>query len=69
MGYNAVTSTMGEGSFPRLFLNLFKGKKVIICYDCDEAGRKSSKTVAFLLKEAGANVLLMDLGLRRNQRG
>ena len=63
MGYNAVTSTMGEGSFPRLFLNLFKGKKVIICYDCDEAGRKSSKTVAFLLKEAGANVFLMDLGL------
>jgi DNA-binding MarR family transcriptional regulator len=62
-GYNAVESTMGEGSFPKIFINLFKGKKVIICYDCDEAGRSAARRTAFKLKEAGADVHIMDLGL------
>lgn len=63
-GYNAVESTMGEGSFPKIFLRLFKGKKVIICYDCDEAGREASKSIAFLLRETGAEVWIADLGLK-----
>lgn len=62
-GYNAVGSTMGEGSFPKIFLHLFKGRKVIICFDCDEAGRKASRSVAFKLKEAGADIWIMNLGL------
>jgi hypothetical protein len=62
-GFNAVESTMGEGSFPKMFLRLFEGRKVIICYDCDDAGKNASKTVAFLLKEAGAEVYIADLGL------
>jgi 5S rRNA maturation endonuclease (ribonuclease M5) len=60
-GFNAVESTMGEGSFPKIFLRLFQNRKVIICYDCDEAGNKASKQVAFLLKEAGADVYIADL--------
>lgn len=62
-GYNAITSTFGEGSFPKLFLGLFKGKKVYVVYDCDKAGKKGGLTVAFLLKEAGADVYIVDLGL------
>lgn len=62
-GYNAVESTMGEGSFPKVFSHHFTGKKVIICYDCDEAGRKAAKTIGFLLKEARANVFIADLKL------
>lgn len=62
-GYNAVESTMGEGSFPVILAGLFKGKKVIICYDCDEAGVNASRIAAFYLKEAGADVSIMDLGL------
>lgn len=62
-GFNAITATAGEGQFPKLFLSFFKNKDVFVCYDCDEAGRVSSRKVAFLLKEAGANVKLIDLGL------
>jgi 5S rRNA maturation endonuclease (ribonuclease M5) len=62
-GFNAVESTMGEGSFPKMFLRLFEGRKVIICYDCDEAGKTASKQIAFLLKEAKADVYIADLGL------
>jgi hypothetical protein len=63
LGLNALTSTGGEGTFPAVFLGLFKGKTVYIAYDCDEAGRKGALTVAFKLKEAGANVYIVDLGL------
>jgi hypothetical protein len=63
LGFNALTVTAGEGNFPKLFTNLFKNKTVHVCYDCDEAGRKGSRSVAFLLKESGANVRLVDLGL------
>lgn len=63
MGFNAVETTMGEGSIPKLLLNKFKGKKVYIVYDCDEAGRKSAARVAFYLRDVGAEVYVVHLGL------
>lgn len=62
-GFNAVESTMGEGSIPKILLNKFKGRKVYVCYDCDEAGRKSALRMAYYLKEVGAEVYIVDLGL------
>lgn len=62
-GYNAVESTMGEGSFPKMFAGMFENRKVIVCYDCDEAGKNAARTVAYYLKDAKADVSLMDLGL------
>ena len=63
LGFNALTVTAGEGNFPKMFANLFTGKEVYICYDCDEAGRKGSRSVAFILSEVGATVHMVDLGL------
>ncbi len=64
MGFNAVTFTGGEGSVPSaMFLNMFKGKTVYICYDMDTAGQKSMQSVAYKLKEAGATVLILRLPL------
>jgi hypothetical protein len=63
LGFNALTVTAGEGNFPKIFANLFANKRVSICYDCDEAGRKGARSVAFILKEAGADVRIVDLGL------
>ncbi len=63
LGFNAVTVTGGEGTFPKIFAKLFEDRTVYVCYDCDEAGRKGARTVAFLLREVGANVKLVDLGL------
>lgn len=62
MGFNAITVTGGEGTFPKVLLGLFKDKPVYICYDCDAPGRKGSGKIAFLLKEAGATVYMVDLG-------
>lgn len=63
LGFNGLTSTGGEGTFPAILIGLFKGKKVYVCYDCDGAGKKGARMVAFRLKEAGADVWIVDLGL------
>ena len=60
-GYNALCVTGGEGAFPDVFLHLFKGKTVKICYDMDTAGISASKTVAYKLAQAGASVRLVTL--------
>lgn len=62
-GFNAVETTLGEGSIPKLLINKFKGRKVYICYDCDEAGRKSAHRMAFYLRDAQADIHIIDLGL------
>lgn len=62
-GFNAITGTGGEGRFPEMFAYMFKGRDVYICYDCDEAGRKGAASAGYHLKEAGANVFVVDLGL------
>jgi DNA primase len=54
LGYNAITFTGGEQAFPRLFKASFRGKKVYIAYDNDEAGKTGARKVAALLKDAGA---------------
>lgn len=62
-GFNAVETTLGEGSKPDFLLNKFDGKTVYMCYDCDDAGKKSAKRMAFHLQDAGATVYMIDLGL------
>ncbi len=62
-GFNALTVTAGEGNFPKIFLKMFKDKIVYIIYDCDLAGRNSARRVAYALKEAGADVRIVDLEL------
>lgn len=53
-GFNAITFTGGEMSFPKLFKHSFKGKTVYIAYDNDDTGRKGAAKAAFHLREAGA---------------
>ncbi len=60
-GFNALCVTGGEGTFPDVFLHLFKGRTVNICYDMDAAGISASKIVAFKLHQAGASVHLVTL--------
>ena len=59
--FNALCVTGGEGTFPDVFLHLFKGRRVNICYDMDAAGVSASKMVAFKLAQAGATVHLVTL--------
>ena len=53
-GFNAITFTGGERSFPKLFKASFRGKKVYIAYDNDQAGHEGGRHVASLLKDCGA---------------
>jgi hypothetical protein len=62
-GLNAITSTLGEGSLPKMFHRFFHGRKVIVMYDCDNAGKLAAPRIAFYLKEWGANVFLADISL------
>lgn len=54
-GFNAISFTGGEMSFPKLFKHSFKGRKIYITYDNDQAGRDGALKSALLLKEAGAD--------------
>jgi len=45
-GLNACTFTGGEGTFDPILLPRFRNSIIYICYDCDAAGRRSSKIIA-----------------------
>lgn len=49
IGFKAITITGGEGAIP-LLLNEFKGRRVAIFYDNDDAGVQGAKKLAAVLK-------------------
>lgn len=60
-GFNAITFTGGEGSFPELLKYQFTDKKVYIIYDNDQAGHEGGLKVAAKLKEVGATPYIVKL--------
>lgn len=54
MGFNSLSFTGGEQAFPKLFKASFRGKRIFIVYDNDQAGIEGSRKIASLLKDAGA---------------
>lgn len=54
-GFNAITFTGGEGSYPEAYEPFFKDGDFIVAYDNDDAGRRNARAVANRLKEAGAS--------------
>ena len=52
-GFNSITFTGGESSFPDLFASSFYGKKIYIVYDNDGAGIEGAYKVAMHIKDAG----------------
>lgn len=65
LGIPAITSTGGSGYNFRPFAHYFKGKRVYICYDCDDAGRKGAEKVARTLAEVpNTDVRIVNLGLK-----
>lgn len=59
MGFNAITFTGGENSFPKLFKHSFKGRHVFIVYDNDQAGEDGAAKAAFELAQVGAIVRIV----------
>lgn len=48
LGFPAVTSTGGAGTFPDSWVEKFAGKQVYICMDTDDAGRKAAVRLLFM---------------------
>lgn len=52
-GFNAISFTGGEQSFPKMFKHSFKDRHIYIVYDNDNAGKEGSEKAAHFIKEAG----------------
>ena len=44
-------------SFPRDWAPLFRGKRVVLCFDTDQPGRTATATVAAILKGYASEIL------------
>lgn len=49
-GYAAITSTGGEGNFDPAWGPLFRGKKVVVCYDNDATGLEGARRMVEILR-------------------
>lgn len=65
LGFNAVTSTGGEGFFPKEHTIWFKDKDIVIIYDSDEAGERGATKVYDLLKRVAATIKIIVLPLTK----
>lgn len=63
-GFTSVGVT-GAGTFKDEWGEWFRGKRVAICYDCDEAGRKGSERAAERLLAVCDEVKIINLGPER----
>lgn len=54
-GLNAITLTGGEKALPKL-ISPFKGRRIAICYDNDEAGISGARALAAFLKPYASEV-------------
>ena len=59
MGFNAITFTGGELKLPDMFKKSFENKKIYICYDNDEAGKKGASKVAKYLFKCNAKPFIV----------
>jgi hypothetical protein len=63
MGYPAVSATGGADTWLEEFNQQLKGKRVVICYDADPAGRKGATATALKLLPHAAEVRILTLPL------
>lgn len=62
-GLPTMTHTGGATSWDNRWNGKLQGKKVFICYDCDESGRRGAKKVALALKTFAREVHIINLPL------
>lgn len=56
MGFNAITVTGGAGTFNSAWKRYFEGKKVVICYDIDAAGRAGAEKIIMNLNDTARSL-------------
>lgn len=60
-GLRAITSTGGAGRFDQAWAQWFRGQRVWIAYDQDDAGRAGAQKVAAVLSPETSEVRILDL--------
>jgi hypothetical protein len=63
MGFAALTTTGGSGTWRDAWLPLFRGRDVVLCYDADAAGRTGARGVAARLAGVARRLRLLELPL------
>ena len=63
-GFLAVTGTAGASTWKKEWSAHFKGRKVAICYDCDEAGNNGAQRVAAALVGVASEVRIVKMPLK-----
>ncbi len=63
---NAVTTTAGAGTWKDEWAEQFRDRDVVICFDCDAAGRIGARRIAAKLSVIAARVRILDLNPERN---
>lgn len=63
MGFPAITVTSGADTWMEEFNQQLAGKRVVICYDADHAGRKGAQQVALKLLATAKEVRILKLPL------
>lgn len=58
-GLNAVCSTGGAGTFKPHWVARFRGRRVVICFDADQAGREGAAKAARELADHAASVRVL----------
>lgn len=66
-GFHSMTATTGANSWPDEWTPKFKGKRVYIAYDNDDAGIRGARKVAVRLLAAGAEVYVLRLPVADKQ--
>lgn len=63
VGFNATTITGGAGTWRDEFLDFFRSRKVFICYDIDESGKKGVKKVGQHISNVAKETRIVKLDL------
>lgn len=66
MGFEAICTTGGAGTWREEWNQRFEGRRVAIMFDCDSAGREGARRVRDQLREHAEEVRVVDLDPSRN---
>jgi Protein of unknown function (DUF3631)/Toprim-like len=62
----AAVAVPGVGSWRSEYAQRFAGRRVVVCFDCDEAGRKAAQRIAAELAPVAEDVRILDLDPARD---
>lgn len=69
LGFHAITGTAGAGTFRPDWAAKLAGKKIVICYDIDEAGQAGAERAAEVIAREAAEIRIIQLPITNPPNG